>query len=58
MKNILEPTKGTITITDKDIANIEFLRDILLDHNILGLNHTVIKKSIKLTSKMYKSLDY
>ena len=49
--------EGTIIIKDRDIATIEAMHDLLLDHGH-GINERALRESRGLTSRMYKSLKY
>ena len=49
--------EATIVIKDKDIATIEAMHDLLLDHGH-KLNERSLKESRALTERMYNALKY
>lgn len=49
--------EGAIIIRDKDIATIEAMHDLLLDHGH-GINERSLRESRGLTNRMYKALKY
>ena len=49
--------EGTIIIRDKDIATIEAMHDLLLDHGH-KLDERALRESRDLTNRMYKSLGW
>ena len=49
--------KGTLEFADKDIATIEALHDMLLDHDH-KLNEPALNNARDLTDRMYKALGY
>ena len=48
----------SLEITDRDIATIEALHDLLLDESILGINARAMKESRALTQRMYKATSF
>lgn len=46
----------SVEIKDRDIATIEVLHDLLLDHGY-SLDFITLKRARELTAKMYKAFD-
>ena len=54
----MNPEKeGMLLFKDKDIATIEAMHDLLLDHGH-GVNERALRESRGLTNRMYKALKY
>ena len=49
--------EGMVKFTDKDIATIEAMHDLLLDHGH-ELNERALKESRELTNRMYETLKW
>lgn len=57
MSNITKDKEGALIFKDKDIATIEALHDLLLDHGH-ELDERALKESRELTNRMYNTLKW